>query len=73
MPAAPECPQCGSRNITYPGFVSFHWSKGGWRPIRGSAEMATDLGAAMLCQGCGARLQCDDINEPMTGIEVESS
>lgn len=65
----PKCPACGSHDISLPGFVSFHWAGGRWRPQRGTEEIAD--GAPMHCQGCGATLTCGDINRPDDDIVID--
>ena len=71
MPAAPSCPLCGSKRIIYPGFVSFRWSRGAWRPKVSTAELAD--GAPMHCEECHANLVADDIHSPAIGIAQEKT
>lgn len=68
---SPKCPACGSREIIYPGFCTFHWRNGRWVMDRHSPEMATANGAPMVCQNCGKPLICDDLDNPSKGIAVQ--
>ena len=73
MPKAPKCPKCGSADISYPGHCSYHWRNGKWVVQRGSEVMATDHGAPMGCQDCGANITCDHIDNPSVGIALDQS
>lgn len=64
MTGAMRCLSCGSIKLELPGFVSFRFYRGHWRPKRGSEEIAD--GAPIHCYDCGKRHVMDDICDPAT-------
>ena len=58
----PICPSCGGKHLLLPGFVSFAWTRVGWRPQIETAEVAD--GASLHCEDCGASVVCHDLTRP---------